>query len=660
MKLSNKTTNILAGFLLIVMALLGYFSVKNDSATMDELAHIPAGYSYVAQKDMRLNPEHPPLLKDLAGLSVWLGAKINGRAINFPAEHKSWQEDINGQWDFGRTFLYQSGNDADQIIFWARLSLLLIMLVLGVYIFKWSRELYGNRAALLALFLYSLSPNFLAHGRLVTTDVGAAAAFFIAIYYLVKWLKTPSKKNLVIAGLVLGLALLTKFSLVLLIPFFVLLTIVWSLIEKPRKMSFGGIESRAGTVPRRTAGRASDSQQRKSTLGIFAVAERHLPRFLVNSAKYLLCLLLIGLIAMALIWPIYQFHVLNYPVERQKADTEFILNSFGKRYLADPIVWMTDKPILRPYGQFFLGILMVIQRAVGGNTTFFLGEISASGWKYYFPIVFLIKTPLPLLILILVSLLFTLHQIKRYSAKKIWSRFARWLKNNFAQFALVSFFIFYWITTLRSNLNIGLRHILPTFPIIYVLISGKISQWLKISFWPVLEKLGRSGLKEAFKDTIFLGLKTYFKYLILLILLGWYAFGTIKIYPHFLAYFNELAGGAENGYKYVADSNLDWGQDMKRLVNFVKNNNIQTIYLDYFGGASAEYYLGDRFQPWWSDRDPKELPPNSWLAVSATLLQGGRGRPVSGFDQKTGYYNWLNQYKPVEIIGHSIFVYQIP
>lgn len=565
MKFNNKITNILAACLLVLMFLLAFFSLRGDSATMDELAHIPAGYSYISQKDMRINPEHPPLLKDLAGLSVWLGSKITARPIYFPSQVKSWQEDINGQWDFGREFLYQSGNNADKIIFWARLPMLLIMLLLGFYVFRWARQLYGNKAGLLALFLYSLSPTFLAHSRLVTTDVGAAAAFFIAIYYLVKWLQQPNKKNLIVAGLVFGLALLTKFSLVLLIPYFVFITLIWAIIKKRFQLIFG--------------------------------------------------LFLIGLIGMALIWPIYQFHTWNYPPERQQADTEFILQSFGNRPLANLVVWMSDKPILRPYGQFFLGLFMVMQRAVGGNTTYFLGEVSAAGWHYYFPIVFLIKIPLPFLILILITLFAFAYQIK---------------KIKFPEFALISFFVFYWITTLTSNLNIGVRHILPTFPILYILVSGQV-----------------------------IHLKSYFKYFLLSILLIWYAFGAINIHPSFLAYFSDIVGGAKNGYKYVTDSNLDWGQDLKRLNQFVQENNIKTIYLDYFGGDSPEYRLKEKLQAWWGDRNPKDLPPNSWLAVSATLLQGGRGLAAPGFNQKTGYYNWLNQYEPVTVIGHSIFVYYI-
>jgi hypothetical protein len=647
MKISNKITNLLASFLLVLMLGLAFFSMLGDANTMDELAHTPAGYSYITQQDMRLNPEHPPLLKDLAGFSVWLGSKITQRPINFPDQDKSWQEEVNSQWNFGRKFLFQSNNPTDKIIFWARLPMLLIMLLLGFYVFKWTRELYGNKAGLLALFLYSLSPTFLAHGRLVTTDVGAAAAFFIATYYFLKWLQfrspTPTfrswtPKNLIIAGLVFGLALLTKFSLVLLIPYFIFLVITYAFLK-----SFEAI---------------------KKSYRFFTRS------FIISLFKMSLLLLLIGLIAMALVWPIYQFHTWHYPPEKQQADTQFILETFGKRWLAQPIIWMSDKPILRAYAQFFLGVLMVIQRTAGGNTTFFLGEISNVAWPHYFPVVFLIKVPLALLILIIIALASittrkprTIMIIPKKTTGLLHYSFTmtKWLKAHFTEFALLSFFVIYWITSIKSNLNIGVRHVLPTFPILYLLISGQIIQWLKIPAGPILEKikLTSDGVLKNIKMTFFIYLKTGLKYSLLIILLFWYAWGTIKIYPHFLTYFNELVGGPTNGYKYVTDSNLDWGQDLKRLTKFAEENNIKTIYLDYFGGDSPQYRLQEKFQPWWGDRDPNELPPHSWLAISATFLQGGRGITTKGYNQKTGYYNWLNQYEPVTVIGNSIFVYNI-
>jgi len=148
--MTNRTTNIIAVILLIFVFFISVFSMKDDSVTMDEMAHLPAGYSYLTQKDMRLNPEHPPLIKDLAAIPLLF---IKG--INFPSEIKDWKEDINGQWGFGFNFLYNSGNPTDKMIFWGRLPMILILVLLGFYIFKWAKELFGNKVALLSLFLFS-------------------------------------------------------------------------------------------------------------------------------------------------------------------------------------------------------------------------------------------------------------------------------------------------------------------------------------------------------------------------------------------------------------------------------------------------------------------------------------------------------------------------
>ena len=96
MALTNRVTNIIAFLLLIFMFVLAVFSMKDDSVTMDEVAHLPAGYSYLTQKDMRVNPEHPPLMKDLAAIPL-----LFIKNINFPSEIGAWKEDVNGQWAFG-------------------------------------------------------------------------------------------------------------------------------------------------------------------------------------------------------------------------------------------------------------------------------------------------------------------------------------------------------------------------------------------------------------------------------------------------------------------------------------------------------------------------------------------------------------------------------
>lgn len=569
--ISNRPTNIIAVCLLLWVFFATVFSMKSDSLTMDELAHLPAGYSYLTQKDMRLNPEHPPLVKDLAGLPL-----LFIKNINFPSDIKAWQEDINGQWDFGNIFLFKSDNPAQAMIFWGRVPMILLLLLLGFYIFKFSRELFGNKAALLALFLFSFSPTLLAHGRLVTTDVAAAFGVVFSIYYFLRALKQPTKKNIIFSGLALGVAELLKFSLILLIPLFAILTIVWMI--KNQKFWFYGL------------------------------------RFIVI---ILLAFFLIGLV--------YQYHTWNYPGARQVSDTKINLGSFGSRPIANLITWMADKPILRPFAQYGLGLAMITQRAVGGNTTYFLGEISAAGWKTYFPTVYLLKEPLTFHLLTLFALIFAIWKFRRFQ-----------IKQHFAILAMLLFIVIYWLTSLKSNLNIGARHLLPVFPFTIILTSVAITNLLKN---PYLK------LKVALLGGLIL----------------WQIISVISVYPSFLAYFNELTGGPKNGYKYVADSNLDWGQDLKRLKIWTDKNLPagQPIYVDYFGGSDMKYYFGEKYLPWWGDRNPSELPPDSYLAVSATFLQGGRGKPAPGFDQPTGFYNWLNNYTPVAVIGHSIFVYKI-
>jgi hypothetical protein len=146
------------------MATVSILNAWNDGAIFDETAHIPAGYSYVTQHEIRLNPEHPPLLKDLAGLPLLF------LHLNFDTNQPFWAGTLPGKWDegqwaAGRYLLYQAGNNADLIIFWARFPIILLSLLLGWFIFKWVRELAGISAGLFALILYAFDPNILGHNH---------------------------------------------------------------------------------------------------------------------------------------------------------------------------------------------------------------------------------------------------------------------------------------------------------------------------------------------------------------------------------------------------------------------------------------------------------------------------------------------------------------
>lgn len=605
-----EKTDIIAVIILTVMFLLMLSSVWNDSATMDELAHIPAGFSYITQFDYRLNPEHPPLLKDLAGLSALVFARPY-----FSTDTPFWRNDVNGQWDQGREFLYESGNDADQIIFWSRLPLIILTLVFEWLFFCWTKKRFGALTALFSLVFFAFSPTILTHGRFVTTDVGAALGFFIGITAFIRFLEIPTWRNAALSGLAFGLAQLLKFSLILLIPIYGILFLA----------------------------------------AVLAPINLHWHERWQRALKLLIKISGIGIMGIALTWLVYMPHVWNYPQERQLRNANLILTSYPIKAFAKLDLALIQNKFTRPLGQYLLGFLMVSQRAGGGNTGYFLGAVSASGSRIYFPLLYLLKEPLAFHILTLIAILFTIRKIRRTKLNSFSQKLNSvrlWIIENFVEFSSLVFILVYWTSSIVSPLNIGIRHVLPTFPFIYLLVSRQISEWILPR-----NLLQPETWRDILKNLYYIYIKAVPKFFIITVLILWLIFDTIKIYPNFMSYYNWLAGGSENGYKIAVDSNYDWGQDLRRLRDYLKKNKIDKIALDYFGGGNPRYYLGNKVEPWWSSKGPA----HEWFAISATFRQGAFGTPVPGFVRRPeDSYQWLKEYEPVARAGYSIFIYKLP
>ena len=588
-------------------------STWNDSATFDEQAHIPAGFGYLTQLDYRLNPEHPPLIKVLSGLSTWIFARPN-----FSTDTPYWQSYVNGQWDQGRNFLYESGNNADNIIFWSRFPILLLALLFGWLIFKFTKKRYGSATALLTLIFFSFSPTFIAHSRFVTTDLGAALGFFLGTIFFLKFLENPTWKNIFWAGLIFGIAQLIKFSLIILIPLYVSLLLCWVLTRSNLNFS------------------------------------QRLAVFLQLAGKTIT----IGAIGFMLVWLVYGVFTWNYPQDKQFNDTETILSTYGSRAPVDLNLALIKNKFTRPFAEYIFGVLMVNQRAAGGNTTYFLGEVSASGSRIYFPLMYLLKESLALHVLTLIAIGLALRKTLRRSKPSFFplkfslERIRAWIENNFFEFSSLVFIILYWAISIKTPLNIGVRHLLPTFPFIYMLVAKEISQWLKAH-----EISNPQNWFGWLKNIYQIYIASIPKYLVVGLLLLWLILNTVTIFPHFLSYYNELAGGTQRGYKIAVDSNYDWGQDLKRLAKYMEEQKVEKISLDYFGGGNPRYYLGERFEPWWSGRGPT----HGWFAVSSTLREGSFGKWTHGLMQKPeDSYSWLKPYMPVAQIGYSIFIYKLP
>ena len=612
--IQTKKYQIIAFLLLGVMLGILLVSITNESAIVDELAHIPAGYSYAVLSDYRLNPEHPPLLKAISGVFVRIFVNPH-----FPTDIPSWKDEVNGQWGMGYSFLYENGNNADDIIFWARIPIILLAVYLGWLLYQWVGRRFGSRVALLTLAFFCFSPTMLAHNRYVTTDLGASFGFFIGIVTFIKLLERPTARNAIIAGLCFAVAQLLKFSLVLLVPICGLMFICWII-----------------SIP---------SQNKKEWLyKIWALLKK---------------IILMLIVALALIWAVYGLFTYNYPPERQLNDATQILTSYGFRPAVNFDLWLIRNPLTRPLGQYILGVLMVQQRAAGGNTAYFLGEVSAAGSRLYFPLLYLVKEPLPIHLFSLIALFYCIAQFRfwlKQHKEKTATAVATWreiIQRYFVEWSCVIMIAVYWAVSMKSPLNIGIRHVLPTFPFIYILVSRGVVRWTQgysLSSNP-------RNLKEVFVNLLNTVSKTFPRYAIVAILLFWLAIGTLTTTPAFLSFYNELAGGTPNGWRIAVDSNYDWGQDLKRLADFVQENNIEKISVDYFGGGVPKYYLGKRVEPWWSSRGQ----PKGWFAISATFRQGALGTPAPGFIRKPeDNYEWLKQYPPIARAGSSIFIYKLP
>lgn len=621
-KLQNHIPKTILSLIIVSAFLLMLGPAKQDSAIMDELAHIPAGYSYVKFLDYRLNPEHPPLVKALSALPLLF------QNLKFPTDSDNWKNQVNAEWEIGKEFLYNSGNNADKIILYSRLISILLLLILIGFTYFWANELMGRWWALLPATLIAFSPNFLAHGHYVTTDIGATLGILMASYYFLRFINEPSKKNIIIAGIVFGFAELLKFSAILLVPFFILI-VAMLLVEKIIK------EIKSPVVENKI---------------------KKIFKFLYVDFGRLFLIFIIG---GTLIYLVYGLFTLNYPAEKQYSDTLSIVQSIDNNFFTESVLAMSQNTVLRPLSEYFLGVLMVMKRSSDGSTNYFLGQVSNQGNPYYFPVTFLMKEALPTLLIIFIASILGLWKILKTTVggqKNIKNKFFEYFTTNFPEFSMIIFVAGYWLYSINSNLNIGFRHIMPTLPFIYILSA----QTIKKLFY-VAPRSIPDGLAQKLINTIHKILNLGTKFIILIGLLIWLLISTMSTNPFYLSRFNELFGGTFNGYKYATDSNFDWGQDLKRLKEFLDTENIDKIAVDYFGGGNVKYYLGDKAEDWNSAMGSPLESEIKWLAISNYTLQNAVAKKADGFERNPqDEYLWLiNPLSPDYIVGTSIFIYKL-
>ena len=574
-------------FLLAVFALSALYSLSRESATFDETAHVWAGYTYLKRADFRINVEHPPLIKLLAGTPLVLaGARMPSSDGN-----DNWTQ--GEQWVQGYRFFYQTpGNDADRLLLLARLPVVLLGILLGALVFFFARDLTGPTGARIALFAFALCPTMLAHTRLVTTDLGMGLFYLAAVYAVYRAGCRLTPLTLVMPGIALGLALATKYSALLLIPVMALLLLARSLNATPQAVA---LPFRSTPVVTRTG----------------------------KTAVSTLLLVIALAVAFLVVWLSYGFRYSRAP-EPSAALEASVAGHIDAYRAAHPLAARVVDGVasrrLLPEG-YLTGFTYAAARS-GERSSYLLGAHSLSGFRYFFPVAFLVKTPLALLVALIPALALLGRDKRR-----------RW-----GTLCVTVAVCSYAAAALASNLNIGHRHLLPVYPFLFVTL-GALAPWRQRPRARIV--LGGLGL--------------------------WYCGAWLFITPHYLAYFNELSLGPKHGDQVLVDSSIDWGQDVKALGRYVTQHGITRLPYAHFGTASPTYY---GIRPFIALPGYSLLPPEErsevwtiddlkqgkaeYVAIHVTNLRGVY------LYEGTDYYKDFWGLEPVARIGYSINVYRNP
>ncbi|MCA9898813.1 MAG: glycosyltransferase family 39 protein [Anaerolineales bacterium] len=550
---------------LVVLAVWLFFflaldSLVHDSPTMDEQNHLARGAAFVKTADPRLSLEHPPLINSLSGLPMLLLPDLV-----YPFDDPSWTEmqppDIYW-YNFADLFVWRMNHDVTRMIFLGRLPMVFLTLGLALVGFYFARLFWGRPSAYLAFVMLLFEPNVLGNGRLITTDLGGTLFMTLALLLVWRMWSAPgwNWRHWLVAGVGLGLAFGSKLSMLAFVPILILMSFLP--IYKSGTQSFTE-EARRGTEVGRRA----------------------------------LQLVSAGVFSVFVVWVIFGF---EWGAFRFPSAALARLNQFSG-----------------PMPTFWAGLDQIVNVSRGGRAAFLLGETSLEGFWLFFPVAFLVKTPLVLLVGLLGVCWWG------------WKRPSARPKLLF----LLTPTILYFGVSIISDINIGYRHLLPIVPLIIVAVSG-----LPLAFG------GNGRLAST------------------LVLVGGILLPTLAIHPHYLNYFNLAVGGSANGASLLADSSNDWGQDLLRLQDWMRENDIDSVKLGWFGIADPAYY-GMVYEPLpgfpraeflslWDNPpfDPQAPEPGLYAISASSLWESHR-------TEKTVYV-WFRQHQPDVRLG-SIYVFVI-
>jgi len=568
-----------AGILCIVMVpvlALRIDSQVRNCLVVDEGYHLVSGLR--AWNDGTINTYfvNPPLIRLLTSLPVYLSRH------HYPRDMRSN--------DALRELIALNGQRFWHLLLYARLVNTGLFLSGTWLVYRLASDIFNVRAGFVAALLWASCPNISTMCDFVTCDLGASVFGLAAVYAFHCYVRCPTFLSATVAGWVLGLAELSKFTLLVLYPFLVFAWGFWYLIGNWRSPSSGAARMR------------------------FA---------------HLIMMLLISLMAIGFF---YAFQGMGRTLGSYEFDSALLtVERNQKRVNRFEDGWLGRFPVPLP-ALFVIGLDAQKADADVGRPAYLRGEWKHGGWWYYYLYALLVKLPLGTLVLIVLSALLILCSARfrgRVREELLWAGPAA------AVFLLI---------TSETGINSHLRYILPMLPFLFIGIS-RVGLLLPTTVNWRSTKAPVASLFGA---------------LVVALALFHNGLDVARIHPHYLSYFNELAGGPDHGWHHLLESNIDWGQDLFFLRDWLHDHpEARPLRLAYYGGTDP-HLLGIQY-----DLPPNEedTPQSGWFAVSVNFIGGagftgydGEGNPTSF---RPGAFQYFQHFTPVAKAGYSIFIYHV-
>jgi len=567
---SSLYTKLLVVALMMFMGLLSGGAARRESVTIDEIAHICAGVSYLQRLDMRMNLEHPPLSKVLAAMPLVV------RGTHADYSHVSWSFGGSGmfnqylaEWVFGH-WLLMKWNEPHSILFWARLPMLLLTLLLGYVLYTLGARLGGTWAGLLCLAAYVTTPAFLAFGPLVTTDVAFTLFWILTVWQLPHMWDSPKPSQILMFGFAFAGALLSKFSSGLLL--FVFIAVPISL--------------RLSSLPGQPFEKLARRKWRR--------------RAWLNLVKGIGC-------AAFLVYAVYVILSWNQPTDSFSVIPKFPASPALRRLLMPPSL----------YVQGLIGFVF----SAGSRPTYLLGHSYPHGVWFYFPVIFLLKSQLAFLLLVLLGVITGIAAKVKSGVQRTFIPTGLELHWRCLWVSLVV----YVVACMLNRLDISIRHFTVAIALMVLLLSPlpRIFQVLRDAYPRVATT---SGLAAAVLVVICL-------------------ISVARAYPYFVPYINSLGMG-QPGYMLVNDSNLDWDQGFRDAEAFTVQHGLSEVLFDQYG--FAEPYTDVPQARRWNCQTPAASDGGRWAIVSANNIADAR------------HCLWLMRYPHHELAGGSMYSVELP